>query len=820
MLFLPVLVVVLALTNTGLGEELPMSESEQKSEAAVGEAGEYQATEADEGSGTEPPQDLPIAEALVGEEGEIYDISPAEELRIAAQKAGYNITGMTLDLATHATEEELAEALPQPLAEALIQRRRRPDLRDRLIGMTFLGQPVPLDRVPRRPFLSEHQSQRRRSGAGPIRRFPATFAQKRNDYVTSEVEGRPRILKPVPFPASRARIIFPPMPGRPDEHAGDSNAGHRQQESRPMGFQIHGAGNAPKQKFVPRPQTIFDRGQNPHFDPSHRPRKKPFEVFDLRDTAIVNPMLRPQRPLQDLPTIEDEFDNSLGPDFGPVIYEIDHNIQTIIPNSFSSLDSEQTSTNNVSPFAPFPSSSSGSKLPPPPFRPKQFPPSTPLSTGFTNFGNSEKPKPEGNFKPDRKSECTQYTETICLDADNYPHTEILAALEGDKGRTNVLIAEVRNQSADNLVDGVTARQEQTYDYTHYFGDGNRRQGAEEHRDFGGEGGYLCPSEVKYAKPKRARNSKGEWKFVVNMEKYTQTIRMEKCIKPGGACSYVSHHYRATCNQVHNYQRLLSWEKKRGLHMDIFKVPSSCTCHIQGYSYVFPPLGQDKPGQGPPPDSLLLETRASNDLNIPTRVVTTPAHPRDVRLPNTNVNAHTPPSENPSPSTPPNGGPFTRLPAHQRPTASQRPTAGQRPPPFERPTPFRKNRTRRPPAPVPSGVRRMDVAGSFDSRQETFPPTDFGPNMGGGGLDMAHEESRMLQEHPGPGETPAGDLQQSYRNRAGPDLQSSRARGAPRQQSSGTGGGGVMNSDTMGGNHHGAVNYDYHPILQFFESYQS
>jgi hypothetical protein len=36
-----------------------------------------------------------------------------------------------------------------------------------------------------------------------------------------------------------------------------------------------------------------------------------------------------------------------------------------------------------------------------------------------------------------------------------------------------LIAEVRNQSADNLVDGVTALQEQTYDYTHYFGDGNR-----------------------------------------------------------------------------------------------------------------------------------------------------------------------------------------------------------------------------------------------------------------------------------------------------------------------------------------------------------
>lgn len=58
---------------------------------------------------------------------------------------------------------------------------------------------------------------------------------------------------------------------------------------------------------------------------------------------------------------------------------------------------------------------------------------------------------------------------------------------------------------------------------------HRRQDTEEHRDFANDGGYLCPSEVKYARPKRARNSKGEWKFVVNMDKYTQTIRMEKCM---------------------------------------------------------------------------------------------------------------------------------------------------------------------------------------------------------------------------------------------------------------------------------------------------
>ncbi len=45
-----------------------------------------------------------------------------------------------------------------------------------------------------------------------------------------------------------------------------------------------------------------------------------------------------------------------------------------------------------------------------------------------------------------------------------------------------------------------------------------------------------------------------------------------CSKPGGGCSYVSHHYKSQCSQVYNYHRLLSWNKERGLHMDIYKVP--------------------------------------------------------------------------------------------------------------------------------------------------------------------------------------------------------------------------------------------------------
>lgn len=42
-------------------------------------------------------------------------------------------------------------------------------------------------------------------------------------------------------------------------------------------------------------------------------------------------------------------------------------------------------------------------------------------------------------------------------------------------------------------------------------------------------------------------------------------------------------------QIYNYHRLLSWDKNRGLHVDIYKVPTCCSCHVDGYKEVFPPL---------------------------------------------------------------------------------------------------------------------------------------------------------------------------------------------------------------------------------------
>ncbi|KAK7082025.1 Neurotrophin 1 Source FlyBase [Halocaridina rubra] len=317
--------------------------------------------------------------------------------------------------------------------------------------------------------------------------------------------------------------------------------------------------------FVPGPTMV-------KFPPHH----KPPQSVPLPPRQPSGPRLRPRptaAPKDSFHHVGDNFGNAVGPDFGPVSFtEFGNNNNFGFNNNFE---------NDFKDFGQKPV-----RPPPPHSVPRPRPePVRPVPHDTFGIGGG------------RENGCVKYTEDICLDATDYPHEAILSSLIRDPSRSDTMIAEVRTQSADDLVDGVSSTQESKYDYQHYFG--NRRQGTENHahRDFARDGGYLCPSEVKYARPKRARNSKGKWKYIVNMDKYSQTIRMEKCMKPGGACSYVSHHYRATCNQVYNYHRLLSWEDGRGLHMDIFKVPSCCSCHIQGYAYVFPPLNRRQQTSG-------------------------------------------------------------------------------------------------------------------------------------------------------------------------------------------------------------------------------
>jgi len=212
--------------------------------------------------------------------------------------------------------------------------------------------------------------------------------------------------------------------------------------------------------------------------------------------------------------------------------------------------------------------------------------STPLTEDSTYSGSFS-----AGHLANPSSDCDYYTDSLCLEVDNYPVQQIVALLGANRRTGNDLVADVLEQSADDLIDGVSSNQENTYTFSHYFGNRRQDDDSHSHRDFAEEGGFLCPSEIKYAKPKRGKTAQGEWKDIVNVNDYTQTLRMEKCLQPGGTCSYVSHHYKSQCSQVYNYHRLLSWNKARGLHMDIYKVPTCCSCHIMGYSYVYPPLSK-------------------------------------------------------------------------------------------------------------------------------------------------------------------------------------------------------------------------------------
>lgn len=59
--------------------------------------------------------------------------------------------------------------------------------------------------------------------------------------------------------------------------------------------------------------------------------------------------------------------------------------------------------------------------------------------------------------------------------------------------------------------------------------------------------------------------------------------------PDHTCTYLTDNFASHCAQVYNYHRLLSWDAIRGLHIDIFKVPTCCSCQIDGYREKFPPI---------------------------------------------------------------------------------------------------------------------------------------------------------------------------------------------------------------------------------------
>ncbi|XP_032795273.1 neurotrophin 1 [Daphnia magna] len=166
----------------------------------------------------------------------------------------------------------------------------------------------------------------------------------------------------------------------------------------------------------------------------------------------------------------------------------------------------------------------------------------------------------------------------CLTDEEYPVYEVKYAIDYDP-LVLKKYADVADQSAKDLVDGISKEQEEKFDYSFYNG-----KQFDEGNWVGGEG-FICPSDVAYSRPLRAKNTAGEWRVIVQdiaWPTYTQTQRTETCLFPEAACRTLAPCHFSKCLQKHTVHRMLSFDPcdaHKGIFIDTYKLPSACSCHI-------------------------------------------------------------------------------------------------------------------------------------------------------------------------------------------------------------------------------------------------
>ena len=166
------------------------------------------------------------------------------------------------------------------------------------------------------------------------------------------------------------------------------------------------------------------------------------------------------------------------------------------------------------------------------------------------------------------------TSSFCLVDAEYPNEDVQAALAEDYMLARQYVDE-KDQSADDLVERLGKSVENTIDYSHYKGDGYSKG------NWVGGQGYVCPSQVEYGRPLRARNIEGLWRVVVNDPSHcTQTQRLEVCLYEDVPCRTLAACYKSRCVQKYVHHRILSFDPcnaERGIFFDVYKLPSACSC---------------------------------------------------------------------------------------------------------------------------------------------------------------------------------------------------------------------------------------------------
>jgi len=108
---------------------------------------------------------------------------------------------------------------------------------------------------------------------------------------------------------------------------------------------------------------------------------------------------------------------------------------------------------------------------------------------------------------------------------------------------------------------------------------------------------LCVGRQKVIFPKKALNLNNEWKFVVNIDNFTQAVEVEECehsysssieysSDTFGSCLYAGSSGKnprlTACKQIYTEYKLLALSSSEtNLEVDSFLLPSACACYISG-----------------------------------------------------------------------------------------------------------------------------------------------------------------------------------------------------------------------------------------------
>uniref|UniRef100_A0A182QPL8 Peptidase S1 domain-containing protein n=1 Tax=Anopheles farauti TaxID=69004 RepID=A0A182QPL8_9DIPT len=378
--------------------------------------------------------------------------------------------------------------------------------------------------------------------------------------------------------------------------------------------------------------------------------------------------------------------------------------------------------------------------------------------------------------------CEHFSGGVCIRVANYPTSEIMYSITRHRHAIGALLAE--------YIDKANAQDRTIYEPDE-IAQGINTKLRKREDDPSKAGGSMCPSIIRYARPQKARSATGEWKYIVNTGEHTQTLRLEKCSTPQDSCTYLTDNFRSRCVQIYNYHRLLSWDQARGLHVDIFKVPTCCSCHIDGYRETFPPL------------------TSYNDFKSKHPAVSKPKHPHFIAPPTLDTYLSPPPNDLAY------GIPFKRGPHYSTENALKR--AGNVGGPNRRP--MRKN----------VNIHSDQNIAETDSRLNqvaVLPPPKLDQLPQTQAQNIIEKHRRRQQTTPLPALTTLQQQQQQHSNIfrisqpvATPAINptvplATQPQPQPPQPSTvSTGTAGTTVTSTNG---HQRINYNYHPIIDFFE----